>query len=349
VKKRLLVMRWLNWAIMALTLIMGGAALLPSDLFPGSSVLAILLPALAPIHLVFLLFFATKRPRFAGLNLLALALLFWPVMAQLPLSAPPKSYNLKIASFNVRGFYQSNDAQIRIAQWAKDEEIDVLMLQEVQGRALNDLLEPFPYRVYAPKWNGFNIAIFSKFPINDHMPLEFEGIDGEGYMKKSALWADIDLGDNGIVRFLNVHLNSTGVRDRDMELPEDRDYWIDRAKFLWTKLAASDRRRGPQGKNIISWVKESPHPVVLGGDMNSVPGNYTYARLSLLLQDPYVLHGHGTMGSYIPLRNKMVPIRIDWTMASDALHANGQYIAPVQLSDHRPLVTTFELDADPKR
>lgn len=346
-KKRLIALRLLNWALFIATLLVGAGALVPSHLLPGSSVLAIILPIFTPLHLMAFVLFILKKPRFAVLNIIALALLYYPVMAQFPFAKAPESHNLKIASFNVRGFYQSRSAEADIAQWAKDEQIDILMLQEVHGRSLDKLLEVYPHRVYAPKWNSFSIAIFSKFPITDHQALEFESVEREGYTKKSALRADVQLGDQ-TVRILNVHLNSTGVRDGDMVLPEDREGIINKGTSLWNKLAQSDRARGPQGKEIVQWVKESPYPIILAGDFNSVPANATYAQLVQTLDDPYIQHGHGSMGSYIPLRRKWVPIRIDWTLCSPELPYNGQYIDEINLSDHRPLITTFSFPEDPR-
>ena len=345
-KRKFLFRRGLNFALFIATLTIGGLSLIPAHLFPGASVVAIAFPLLVFPHLFGVIYWLVKRPVTAIYNVVSLALIAVPFLSQVPFAKGPDGQApFTVATYNVRAFFQLPDAERRIAEWAETEKIDVLLMQEVRGEVLSALPNSYPHRVYAPKWEGFSVAIYSKYPILQHEALVFESVPGEGYSRRSALWADIVI-EGDTLRVLNVHLGSTGVRDGDMSVDPEDELW-DKGQNVARKIAASDRVRGLQGREIIRWVQESPYPVVLGGDFNSVTGGYLYARLMADLRDPYVFKGHGRMGSFEPLSRRYFPLRIDWTLCDPRLKVTGQFIDDVHLSDHRPLVTTFALPLDP--
>ena len=47
--------------------------------------------------------------------------------------------------------------------------------------------------LFAPKWSGYCVGIFSKYPIVYEELLEFKELSGDGYPKYSAGLADIAL------------------------------------------------------------------------------------------------------------------------------------------------------------
>jgi hypothetical protein len=107
VKKRLWILRTFNVGLFYATLLIGFGSLLPGHWIPGSGVLSILFPCLLFPHLIMILIWARFRPQHMLKNLIALALLFFPVMAQLPVSAAPEQTAWKVASYNVRAFTSS--------------------------------------------------------------------------------------------------------------------------------------------------------------------------------------------------------------------------------------------------
>jgi endonuclease/exonuclease/phosphatase family metal-dependent hydrolase len=171
-------------------------------------------------------------------------------------------------------------------------------------------------------------------------PLVFETLERQNYSKVSAGYADILLPFD-TVRILNVHLGSTGVRDGDMSVEPSREELLEAGQFVARKIAQSDKTRGLQGEEILDWIDKSPHPVILTGDFNGVPGGNLYARLLWKLHDPYVFHGYGTWGSFEPLSRRGLLFRIDWTLHDQTLSSTGQRIDNIPFSDHRPLITTF--------
>lgn len=264
-----------------------------------------------------------------------------PVLAQFPFAKPGNApeYSVNVATYNVQAFYQVENASKKISEWVAEEKIDILCMQEVRRPGYYPVDQAFTDIAFAPKWSGYSVSIFSKYPIINEEPLLFTYVDEtQEYPKGSAGFADIVLPWD-TVRFINVHLNSTGVRDGDMSISADTDDLITRGKAIARKLTNSDHVRGLQSKSLLEWIDKSPHPVVLCGDFNSVPGGNLYARLLQKMEDPYLFKGSGKMGSFEPLKRRYLPIKIDWTLHTAGISSYDQHIDHIHLSDHYPLVT----------
>ena len=246
---------------------------------------------------------------------------------------------MRVASYNVRAFYQSENAASQIAAWSKQEGIDVLCMQEIRKPAEWPISTLFSNVFYAPKWSGYCVGIFSKYPIVYEELLEFKELSGDGYPKYSAGLADIALPWD-TVRFINVHLSSTGVSDGDMSVEPNADDVIVRTKDIINKLIRSERARGAaskihftvgRGKSTSSGSMRRFQQCTLGQSICAVIAK---------MEDPYIWHGTGKMGSFEPLKRRFLPIRIDWTLHSD-FQCTDQHIEHIDYSDHYPLVTTI--------
>jgi len=347
VKKRYRLIKTANISLFSLTVLLGLFTLLPGNWMPGVGILNIVFPLLIIPQLTMLLIGIRYQPKSLIFNVICIALLFFPVMAQFPVSAAPKQISWKIASYNVRAFYQQRGIANDIAQWTQTEGVDILCTQEMRRSVANPVAAHYPYRVYAPNNKRIGTAIYSKFPIINQGSLVFDAIEENSYAKRSAGYADIVL-PNDTIRIINIHLSSTGIKDMDMEIEPTREEWIEKGQFMAKKIARSDRDRAKQGQSILQWVDESPYPVVLSGDFNSVPGGNLYARLLWKLDDPYIFKGSGAWGSYLPLLQKGFPLRIDWTLVDKKLPYSGQYLSNVTFSDHRPLITSFSAPTEPQ-
>lgn len=341
-KKRRFFLDWMNRLSLLTTVFCGLASLIPSDLFSGSGLFALIFPTLIVPHILFFVLTLRISLKYVITNLIGIALTFFPAMAQLPIAEPlnDQEDSVRIASYNVRAFYQSDNAASQIAAWSQQEEIDVLCMQEIRKPEEWPISSLFSDVFYAPKCSSYCVGIFSKYPIIYEELLEFHELPGDGYRKHSAGIADIALPWD-TVRFINVHLSSTGVSDGDMSVEPNADDVIERTKNIIKKLVRSEHTRGLQAKSILQWVKESPHPLILCGDFNSVPSGNLYARLLQKMEDPYIWHGTGKMGSFEPLKRRFLPIRIDWTLHSKDFQCTDQHIEHIDYSDHYPLITTI--------
>ena len=341
-KKRLILLHWFNLALTGVTLATAIGSLIPSQYFPGISVLTLLLPLLVVPHVIALIFWLRIKAKKAKTNLIGLLIVTVPLIAQWPFARAQESTNdeVKVATYNVRAFYQTNNAPQEIGNWTQEQAIDILCMQEVRRNAAHAIAQHYPFRTYAPKGKNYSVAIYSKYPIIKHAPLVYSSLTTDGYAKTSAQYADVVLPFD-TVRILNVHLSSTGLQDQDMELVHSRDELLEAGQFVLDKLASTDKNRGLQANHIVDWVKESPYPVILTGDFNGVPGGNLYWRLLRHLKDPYIMNGYGTMGSFEPLARRGLFFKIDWTLHSPEIDSKGQYIEDLSLSDHRPLITRF--------
>ena len=342
-RKRRFILTWINRLLLLGTVVSGLGSLLPANIFAGASLLALIVATLIVPHFVLLLVTLRISAKRILPNLIGIALTLIPALAQFPFAKPKDQPQdcLRIATYNVRAFYQGLDAPEKMSAWAERENIDVLCLQEVRRPSHKPLEKSFSHVAFAPKISRYSVGIFSKYPVIHTEPLTFSYVkQGKRYPTRSAGLADIVLPWD-TVRFINVHLNSTGVQDGDMEVAPSTEELLERGKEIARKLAGSDRTRGLQSKSILEWIEESPHPVVLCGDFNSVPGGNLYARLLFHLEDPYIFKGSGKMGSFEPLKRRYLPIRIDWTLHSKGIESYDQHIDHINLSDHYPLVTTI--------
>ena len=133
-KKRLILLQWLNLVLTGVTLAMAIGSLIPSQYIPGISVLVLLLPLLVIPHAVALLFWIRFNPRKSSTNLLGLAIIAFPLMAQWPYARAEEitEDEVKIATYNVRAFYQTSGAAQGICNWTKQQSIDILCMQEIR-------------------------------------------------------------------------------------------------------------------------------------------------------------------------------------------------------------------------
>ena len=341
-KKRRFLIRWANRVVFLTTLLVGLGSLVSSNWLPGASLLSLIFPLLILPNVVLLLLSLRYMARKSPITMIGIGLTIIPVLAQLPFATAPEEQldDIKIATYNVRGFYQEASVSEQIAKWTSEQNIDILCMQEIRKSAASPIAERFPFRTHAPKWSGYSVGIYSTYAIINSGSLEFDRVEKQSYARFSAGFADIILPFD-TVRVLNVHLSSTGVQDGDMTVEPTREDLLEASQFVAKKIAASDLNRGLQAEHIVEWVEDSPHPVILCGDFNGVPGGNLYARLLTNLIDPYIFKGHGPMGTFEPLQRRHLPIRIDWTLHSKELIATGQYVDHIYLSDHFPLVTTI--------
>ena len=96
-----------------------------------------------------LMLFITIRiaPKRIILNIIGMALTFIPAMAQFPFAQSiqtPES-PVRVASYNVRAFYQGEDAASNIGLWAVKEAIDVLCAQEIRNPGFEHIKSQFTY------------------------------------------------------------------------------------------------------------------------------------------------------------------------------------------------------------
>ena len=104
----------------------------------------------------------------------------------------------------------------------------------------------------------------------------------------------------------------------------------------------SSSLRVQQMRTIASVMGTDPLPQVLGGDLNSSPGSGALGVARTLLRDAWVDSGTGFALTHPAWRPKA---RIDYLLYSEPLRPRRTVTLRSAVSDHRGVLTSFELDA----
>lgn len=184
-------------------------------------------------------------------------------------------------------------------------------------------------------WLG--LAVFSKYPIIKADYQDFN-IQTNGY-----LWADIRLPGGDTIRVINIQLQSMGIRVRKVSRRlKQRDYEQARreTRGIVGKLKAGFDQRQQQLALIERLLSQSPHPVVLCGDLNEVPTGYVYGRLRKRLHNAFEEAGQGVGFTY---NRSPSFIRID-NIFYDPAHFRVRAFNTdgVTYSDHNPVRAVLE-------
>ena len=131
----------------------------------------------------------------------------------------------------------------------------------------------------------------------------------------------------------NLHLRSFGVSKVWNE--ESSLFSLD----LWRRYLGRYRDafllRAEEVRHVRRMMAEETAPVLLAGDFNSTPHNWTYAYLADGLQDAFAMAGTGWGGTY---HVRYPFVRIDYVLAEPAWEVVHADVINARVSDHRPLV-----------
>ncbi len=124
-----------------------------------------------------------------------------------------------------------------------------------------------------------------------------------------------------------------------MDLNADTDVSKRKLKDILKRLIPTFKKHQDQVALIRESIENSPYPVILAGDFNSVPNSYEYYHLSDGLEDAFLTAGKGSATSF---HDYKFPIRIDYVFSSKSLSAVSYKVdRSVSLSDHYPVIVKF--------
>lgn len=268
----------------------------------------------------------------------------------LPPSAPPTTgQKIRALSYNCRFFNSgtwfsqeyrdpAHNRQALLAKaWLLAQPAEIKCLQEffddTNSPIFNNehtFLEGGKYESYfvaKPKHaNGlrFGLAIFSAWPIVGR---------GELFLSKNtyngAIYADVKVGQDTI-RVINVHLESARLSRLAGVLANLSSY---------VRAAA---QRAAQTDLLLAHIGQSPHPVLLCGDLNELPASWSYQKIANVLTPAFTEAGQGWGGTYL-LAGWPLP-QIDHQFCQSPLRATHcQVRGDLRTSDHLPLVGEYQL------
>ncbi|MCX7744781.1 MAG: endonuclease/exonuclease/phosphatase family protein [Flavobacteriales bacterium] len=256
---------------------------------------------------------------------------------------------IKIMSWNVQLFKLYNwthNKQLRdeMIEFISNENPDILCLQEY-FQASGDYFETtkilknkldaknihFSKGVSNNVGHEFGIATFSRFPIINTGSIFF---NEEKNKTNLAQYTDI-LWNNDTIRIYNIHLASNHLNTQEVDeiMEANNKSWIITRKWI-SKLRNGYKHRQNQIIKVRKHMDQSPHPVLVCGDMNDVPVSYTYKIISNGLTDAFVNSGNGLGATY---NGRLPYLRIDYIFHDNSIRSTSFDVIYKPFTDHFPI------------
>lgn len=184
------------------------------------------------------------------------------------------------------------------------------------------------------------VVIVSKYPIIDTAHFDYSKDD----FSESLIYADVFI-NKKTVRVFTTHLQSVRLDEYDYEalhnLKTPVNASIEQTHAVAWKLKQAYIKRALQAEILQQKIKESPHPVIVCGDFNDVPGSYVYTTVKGDLQDAFLKKGFGFGRTY---RFISPTLRIDYILADKMFTVEQYKKIEVKYSDHYPVVADMRFN-----
>ncbi len=224
---------------------------------------------------------------------------------------------IKIAQYNK---YYKNHSYKQIGQWAENNKIDLIIMQEVHEKYLNmlddELLKIFPYALPKGSERPNYVVIYSKYPIEN---LTIKSICGD-ICETKGLRFTISPFDEEKITVYSVHteapIGAQGYKENFAEL-----------------------------NGMAQWIASDNTPnTIFMGDWNSTPYSPAFKnmlQISKLNYQNYDIFPETTWPSFAVLPFLKIPI--DHILFSNDLVINSINRDKAIGSDHHSLIATFTL------
>ncbi|MDD4143589.1 MAG: endonuclease/exonuclease/phosphatase family protein [Prolixibacteraceae bacterium] len=301
-------------------------------------------PVLLIINFIFVVVWLIVKPRYSLLSLAVIIsgcgfmMRFIQVKGRLT-----EEKGIKVLSYNVKHFAgqgQEDDqgtAQI-ITQFFKDQEPDIICLQEVRLRkntifnlaqTVEDLKFIQHYQ-YARSGTTFGSVTMTRYPIVNMGEIRFKGSGN------ITIYTDV-LIESDTVRIFNIHLQSYKMDPGSYSViyswpDEEGEY--KKLREMGSRFKRAFDLRARQVQEIGKYIEECPYEIILCGDFNDTPVSYSYGQLSKHLKDAFVSSGKGIMPTYI---GELPSLRIDYIFHSEGYNSYNFKTYDFRHSDHLPV------------
>lgn len=300
-------------------------AYIPPKVFPWFNLLSLAFPVLMIMNVLMIVFWIILRKKRAFLFVMFSLILINPTRRWVNFSAKKaESPNLKIVTYNVKG--GAVDVKLNYTYLEK-QNADIILGQEYGSE--------FNIPGFENRTRDYEIvALNSKYKIVNQGKLTKTG-------NGNSFFADIDV--NGkIIRFVNVYLNPFSFDKAQVKPGEDFETNSAKAKFIVKRLLPTFKVHQQEVAEIRTAIDNSPYPVILAGDFNSVPNSYEYYHLGKGLRDVFMEVGKGSSTSF---HDYKFPIRIDYVFCSKEIKPVSYKVdRSVKVSDHFPVIAEFKIN-----
>ncbi|TXF75986.1 endonuclease/exonuclease/phosphatase family protein [Chryseobacterium sp.] len=314
-----------HFVLIALLLGTIANAYVTPKVFPLFNLLSLAFPVLMMLNVALILFWMLLRKKRALIFLAVSLLLIMPVRRWINYSGESaETPNLKIVTVNIKGGTLGID---KIQDYLKNSGADIILNQEVSQQ-----MKIPGYQYHTTDFPL--VCLNSKTEILKQEHLESEGVG-------NAFFADIRC--NGrIIRLINVYLTPFSFDKGKVKPTEDFDQNKTTVKYILKRLIPGFKIHQEEVLVIQKAIADSPYPVIVAGDFNSVPNSYEYYQIGKNLKDVFVETGNGSATSF---HDYKFPIRIDYVFCSKELKPVSYSVdRNVKISDHYPVIAEFKIE-----
>lgn len=304
-------------------------AYVPPKVFPWLNLLSLGFPALMGSYLLLTLFWIISWKKRAFVFLL-LGLLFFNATLRWINYMPVRreTSDLTILSFNTRGEKENTVEELK--SYLLLQQADVVLLQENRGNKIK-------LKGYIQGKAGSLTCVFTKHEIVAEQRIGSDASDTGSY----GTWMDIRMRGK-IYRLINVYLHPFKFEKSMVKLNGNNEEDEEKIKSIIKRLMPTFKIHQEEVASIRKAIDESPYPVILAGDFNSVPNSYEYYHLAKGLKDAFTESGKGSATSF---HDYKFPIRIDYVFASPSIKPLYYTVdRSVQISDHFPVLAGFKTE-----
>lgn len=316
----------------------------------------LLLPALIPLNIFFILFWVGFK-KWHFLISLSVMLLCWNIVRNtFPVNFKNTEnyagdYTFSLMTYNTYAnammVKHTENKPNPVLQHMLEKDPDILCIQEYSA-SINkvhlteeDLLlifKKYPYHHIHFKvntgWSFFGNATFSKFPIVEKSTVEYQS----NY--NTTIISDIEI-KGKTIRIINCHLESNKITENDKVMAVRLKDNFDTENIKGTtmhfsrKLGGAYRIRAKQADIVAEEIANSTYPVMVVGDFNDLPGSYVYSTIRRNLLDAFVENGFGLGWTF---SDSVLKFRIDHILYDPSLKIKSFKLDnKAQGSDHFPL------------
>ncbi|MCJ8152912.1 endonuclease/exonuclease/phosphatase family protein [Chryseobacterium sp. SSA4.19] len=301
----------------------------PPKVFPWFNLISLGFPVLMTGYIVLTVFWVFCWKKRAVVFLL-LGLMFFNATIRWINYTPEKKdvADLKIVSFNTKDGQISGKKDLE--DYLNSQHADVMFLQEESGYQIN-------FKGYTKGGVKSLTTLFTKHEIIDEKLIDPDTESIASYGTQT----DIKIRGR-IYRFINVYLHPFKFKKSMVKLNGNSDQDEKKIKNIIGKLIPTFKLHQEEVAAIRKAVENSPYPVIMAGDFNSVPNSYEYYHLSEDLKDAFMETGKGSATSF---HDYKFPIRIDYVFSSKSIQPISYKVdRSVRISDHFPVIATFKLE-----
>lgn len=348
----------------------------PSDWW-FTGFLGLFFPFITATLILFVAFWLLVKRSWSFISLIILVMGFAAISLHLPFKTESDfrkekvKGELRVMSWNVRHFIPFDESTFKpdrlrqrqhILEQIAEYQPDVICFQEFISMPGDEEKDPlFQLKnKYGYKYHQFagedifgtrqysGIAIFSRYPIMDGNSISYPTSFDSNV--ENPIYADI-LFAGDTIRVFSVHLQSFGFGSREYDAIDDikaeGDHNIRDSKNILRKMRNTFSWHGRQADFLSEEIKASPHPAMVMGDLNDVPGSYAYAVMRGNREDAFLQQGAGLGATFTSSSSfilQLLPtLRIDYIFHPKMFSTSQFLIGGRRLSDHSFLLADIRL------